>query len=128
MSYVSLINIGLMEEIIQILIFVGAMFIAVIGQNAKNKKKPSTASPQEVLEDIFPEITLQGEDKTMASSVPPPSTVRRKKAKAPAPNPPVHSVQVLSKPSKQEPKISINNRKEARRAFIYSEIFNRKYS
>ena len=39
LSYVSLINIGLMEEIIQILIFVGAMFIAVIGQNAKNKKR-----------------------------------------------------------------------------------------
>ena len=40
-----------MEEIIQILIFVGAMVIAVIGQNAKNKKKPTTTSPQEVLED-----------------------------------------------------------------------------
>ena len=28
-----------MEDIIQILIFVGAMVIAVVGQNVKNKKK-----------------------------------------------------------------------------------------
>ena len=51
-----------MEEFIQIIIFVGAMVIAVIGQNAKSKKKPMDASPQEVLEDMFPEIELQ-EDK-----------------------------------------------------------------
>ena len=68
-----------MEEIIQILIFVGAMVIAVIGQNAKNKKKPTTTSPQEVLEDMFPELTLQGEGEAMAPSVPPPAPVRRRK-------------------------------------------------
>ena len=50
-----------MEEILQILIFVGAMVIAVVGQNAKNKKKPQTASPQEVLEDMFPDIETDQE-------------------------------------------------------------------
>ena len=48
-----------MEDIIQILIFVGAMVIAVVGQSAKNKKKPDTPSPEEVLEDLFPEIEVQ---------------------------------------------------------------------
>ena len=43
-----------MEEIIQILIFVGAMVITVVGQNAKNKKKPTAASPQEGMEEAFP--------------------------------------------------------------------------
>ena len=33
-----------MEEIIQILIFVGAMVIAVIGQNAKNKIKKTISN------------------------------------------------------------------------------------
>ena len=75
-----------MEEIIQILIFVGAMVIAVIGQNAKNKKKPTTTSPQEVLEDMFPEMTLQGEGEAMAPSVPPPAPVRRRKTKTPPPS------------------------------------------
>ena len=117
-----------MEEIIQILIFVGAMVIAVIGQNAKNKKKPTTTSPQEVLEDMFPELTLQGEGEAMAPSVPSPTPVRRRKTKTPPPPPQAYPVQIPTKPSKQEQKVSIKNRKDARRAFIYSEIFNRKDS
>ena len=44
-----------MEDIIQILIFIGAMVIAVIGNNVKAKKNSKTASSQEVLEDLFPE-------------------------------------------------------------------------
>lgn len=112
-----------MEEIIQILIFVGAMVIAVIGQNAKSKKKPTTASPQEALEDLFPEIQLQKEEE----AVPAPAPVRRKKAKAPAPKQPVHPVQPSPQPPRQAKKVSISSREEARRAFIHSEIFNRKY-
>ena len=115
-----------MEEIIQILIFVGAMVIAVIGQNAKNKKKPMTASPQEVLEDMFPEITLQEEENAMPSTRQPVPERKRTSIKK-QPIPPPAAPERRKETSKQEKKISLSQKSEARRAFIYSEIFNRKY-
>ena len=116
-----------MEEIIQILIFVGAMVIAVVGQNAKNKKKPKTASPQEVLEDMFPEIEVDQEApiaEPQPTSKPKPVFKRKPHMASISPEPIQTTV---SQPPKEKEKISLNNRKEARRAFIYSEIFNRKY-
>ena len=118
-----------MEEILQILIFVGAMVIAVVGQNAKNKKKPTTTSPQEVLEDMFPDIEADQEAPIAEQEpTPKPQLVFKRKPrmasiKPQAPQPPV------SQPTKEKEKqkISLSNRKEVRRAFIYSEIFNRKY-
>ena len=115
-----------MEEIIQILIFVGAMVIAVIGQNAKNKKKPMTASPQEVLEDMFPEITLQEEENTMPPTRQPVPERKRTSVKK-QPIPPPAAPERRKETSKQEKKISLSQKSEARRAFIYSEIFKRKY-
>lgn len=116
-----------MEEIIQILIFVGAMVIAVVGQNAKNKKKPKTTSPQEVLEDMFPEIEVDQEApiaEPQPTSKPKPVFKRKPHMASISPEPIQTTV---SQPPKEKEKISLNNRKEARRAFIYSEIFNRKY-
>ena len=126
MSYVFLLYPEEMEEIIQILIFVGAMVIAVIGQNAKNKKKPMTASPQEVLEDMFPEITLQEEENTMPPTRQPIPERKRTSVKK-QPIPPPAAPERRKETSKQEKKISLSQKSEARRAFIYSEIFNRKY-
>ena len=126
MSYVFLLYPEEMEEIIQILIFVGAMVIAVIGQNAKNKKKPMTASPQEVLEDMFPEITLQEEENTMPPTRQPVPERKRTSVKK-QPIPPPAAPERRKETSKQEKKISLSQKSEARRAFIYSEIFNRKY-
>ena len=80
MSYIFLLYLEQMEEFIQIIIFVGAMVIAVIGQNAKNKKKPMTASPQEVLEDMFPEMEIQGEE-MMVPPAPQPTPANKKTTK-----------------------------------------------
>ena len=116
-----------MEEIIQILIFVGAMVIAVVGQNAKNKKKPKTTSPQEVLEDMFPEIEVDQEApiaEPQPTSKPKPVFKRKPHVASISPEPIQTTV---SQPPKEKEKISLNNRKEARRAFIYSEILKRKY-
>ena len=116
-----------MEEIIQILIFVGAMVIAVVGQNAKNKKKTKTTSPQEVLEDMFPEIEVDQEApiaEPQPTSKPKPVFKRKPHMASISPEP----IQTtFSQPPKEKEKISLNNRKEARRAFIYSEILKRKY-
>lgn len=113
-----------MEEIIQILIFVGAMVIAVVGQNAKNKKKPATVNPEEVLEDAFPHIespTPLAEEvrplrrASRKSSVPPRTPMQEPDKSTPSPAP------------RKTDRIRLNTRSEARRAFIHSEIFNRKY-
>ena len=115
-----------MEEIIQILIFVGAMIIAVIGQNAKKKKKPMVASPKEVLEDIFPEIEIKEETKVVSKSKQPIpsrniSSVKKKNMSQ------THSLIQRKETSNSGKKINLNQKSEAKRAFIYSEIFNRKF-
>jgi hypothetical protein len=116
-----------MEEILQILIFVGAMVIAVVGQNAKNKKKPTTTSPQEVLEDMFPEIhedqeTIFLEQKKASETN---SLLKRTPHKIPITTQSIDKLNI--KPSSQKTKTIRICRKEAKKAFIYSEIFNRKY-
>ena len=106
------------------------MVIAVVGQSAKNKKKPVMPSSGEVLEDIFPDIEAAQEPTDMPSPQPirpkvktPKRTFHQTKPNprtAPASTPP---------PASQKPtqKVRISTREEARRAFIHSEIFNRKY-
>lgn len=115
-----------MEEIIQILIFVGAMAIAVIGQNAKNKKKPMTASPQEVLEDIFPDIECQ-EEEAIVPPTPKPVSSHKKTSKKTPPSFVSNSSVSCKEPPKPNKKITLNSREKAKQAFIFSEIFNRKY-
>lgn len=117
-----------MDEIIQILVFAGAMIVSVVIQSAKNKKKPKTVSPQEVLEDMFPDLKEFQEEAPAETEPVRPVVVppKRKPFKAKAkPEPPKQDVSAPVSPKAD--KIRINTRKEAKRAFIYSEIFNRKY-
>lgn len=119
-----------MEEIIQILIFVVAMVIAVVGQNAKSKKKPVQPSAGEVLEDIFPDIesTQEPMDEPLPQPLRPEVKVTKRTFRQAKPSP---RMDTPSKPLRTSPKptqkIRISTREEARRAFIHSEIFNRKY-
>lgn len=119
-----------MEEFIQILIFAGAMIASVVIQSAKNKKKSGTTSPKEVLEEVFPEIE-EIQEEMPADSQPikqPVANFKRKSFKANKKEEPVKPVVPPSEPMrKKDRNIRLSNREEARRAFIYSEIFNRKY-
>jgi len=118
-----------MDEIIQIVIFVAAMGLSLlVQQKSKPNKKPATPSPKELLEDMFPEIEEPQETVVVRPVSAPPSTERRKTPFTPHPNlrhksPPT----TPPAPIRQEKKISLSSKEEARRAFIYSEIFNRKY-
>ena len=117
-----------MDEIIQILVFAGAMIASVVIQSAKNKKKPKTPSPQEVLEDMFPDIE-EFQEVPQPEAEPAPKKVvspKRKPSKAKSKPEPVVQVAPSSDNQKKD-NICLNTRKEARKAFIYSEIFNRKY-
>ena len=120
-----------MEEFIQIFIFVSAMVISVVIQNGKNKKKTKVTSPQEVLHYMFPEIEktqekLQTEMKI--EKIPIPNSEKKKsnrkinnqiyRYEISSPTPPI---------KKKERIINLNSKEEAKKAFIYSEIFKRKY-
>ena len=115
-----------MEEYIQILIFVGAMFIMIVQQSIKEKKKPKTSPfPEgEILEEVFPDLANNEE-------IPQPQPSKKSSPKKKRPQPsakpfkPVSETPAPSSPSKG--KIRLSSREEAKRAFIYSEIFNRKY-
>ena len=106
------------------------MVIAVVGQSAKNKKKPVMPSSGEVLEDLFPDIEATPESVDVPSPQPlrtETKTMKRAYRQAkPAPRTATPSTPPPASP-KPTQKVRINTREEARRAFIHSEIFNRKY-
>ena len=117
-----------MEDIIQILIFVGAMVIAVVGKSAKDKKKPMAPSPEEVLEDVFPDVSYQHVEEA-APQVQPvrPSAFKRAPEKKRTSFVEPQQPSACKVTSKQTDRIKLSTRAEARKAFIHSEIFNRKY-
>ena len=120
-----------MDEIIQIGVFIAIMVAAVVQQNAKSKRKPSTASPAEVLEDLFPELKQEKETTVEPPTVAERPVVRTRKSASSRTQPQTSKTAPVSKGTAssdgQGKKIRLSNREEARRAFIYSEIFNRKY-
>ena len=102
-------------EIVQVLIFVVIIAIAIVQQITKAKKETATPSPHEVLTDMFPTIEeIEGEGQTVS-----PRPVKSKPQPAYKKN--------KDKLSDENTRIKLSTREEARRAFIYSEIFNRKY-
>jgi len=106
-----------MEDIIQVLFYVAIAVIAIVSRTT-NKEKPATPSPRKVLEEAFPNI------ETKQHTVAPEQTFHQTEPapiRAAVPDTPP---QASRKPIQ---KVRINTRREARKAFIHSEIFNRKY-
>ena len=115
-------------DIIQVIIFIVIIVVAIVQQISKAGKEKKTPSPKEVLTDMFPEI---GEE-SIGEKLPVSPTRKVRKPQAPRmqhqpviKQPPV-SPREETKKEKQTP-IKLSTKEEARRAFIYSEIFNRKY-
>ena len=103
-------------EIVQVLIFMVIIAIAIVQQITKAKKETGTPSPREVLTDMFPTIEETEEEEQTISPRPIKCTPR-----------PIRKKNTRHTPSDEKKRIALNTREEARRAFIYSEIFNRKY-
>lgn len=121
-----------MEDIIQTLFYVAVIAIAIISRITNNKEKTETPSPEEVLEDVFPNIETYQEEPVNMTPSPEAAvqeTVVPEQTFSPVETTPSVIIPHTSPPTLQNPvkTIRINTRKEARKAFIYSEIFNRKY-
>ena len=119
-----------MEDIIQILVFAGIMIFTAIVKSLKASEKQETSSPKEVLKDLFPDVMENPEE---VEAVPviltphsEPVTQQTKVIEEVHPIPPVSPI--IPVPNlKKDKDIRFRTKQDARRAFIYSEIFNRKY-
>lgn len=115
-------------DIIQVIIFIVIIVVAIVQQISKAGKEKKTPSPKEVLTDMFPEI---GEE-NIREELPVSPT---RKVRKPQTHRMQHQLVVKQTPAspREEAKkekrtpIKLSTKEEARRAFIYSEIFNRKY-
>ena len=117
-----------MEEILQILKLVAPVVLIVIAVISRSSKKqyPET-SPEEALEEMFPDTDdLQPEEKAPQAQTIRPIPIKRTSKKSCTPRVELQQVTPTAPPSKTE-RIKLSTRAEARKAFIYSEIFNRKY-
>ena len=115
-------------DIIQVIIFIIIIVAAIVQQISKTGKEKKTPSPKKVLADIFPEIEQENieEDLPVSSvqTVRTPQTPRMQHQ--PMVKKPTDSPRKENKREDRTP-IRLSTKEEARRAFIYSEIFNRKY-
>ena len=114
--------------IICMLVVIVKIFQAV--KETKKPVQPQQPIPAPEFEPVFegtePQVPIE------EAVIPIPRPKRRKKKEAPKPEilhieTPAPEKHILYVP-KTDGSIRLNNQKEAKRAFIYSEIFNRKYS
>lgn len=115
-------------DIIQVIIFIVIIVVAIVQQISKAGKEKKTPSPKEVLTDMFPEIGKENIREELPVS--PTRKVRKPQTHRMQHQPVVKqtpaSPREEAKKEKRTP-IKLSTKEEARRAFIYSEIFNRKY-
>lgn len=122
-----------MEDIIQFLIIIGALFIGFVAQNKKKKRqtdeeafppilcyeeKRRRRSQKYRLETLIPSVSQISIDVYSPKTITLPVSVQKK------PTQPSTSV---TKKEASANRIQLRSPQKAREAFIYSEIFTRKY-
>lgn len=121
-----------MEDIFQFLIFAAFAAFGII-QTIKDKKKSEIQIPEdnETTEEAFPEMEFGEYIPQTTKPVEQQTTFHTPYFTEGSSS--IRPSRVTAKPMRSKPqqhskeKIKLDNRKEARKAFIYSEIFNRKY-
>lgn len=120
-----------MEDIFQILVFVAFAVLSFLPALNKGKKdsdsqpQPQPFLSEEELEEVFPAWV---EDEVPAQPSPQMIKEKREMNRQVLSEENCEKVSSKEKPAGVDKKIRLNSRSEAKRAFIYSEIFNRKYS
>lgn len=120
-----------MESILSLLL-IGAIYSVVYV--VKSLRTPADKGGAPVFGESFPTIEVLGPERPDAAAVPQPPVAEcrtapakpRTRANEPSPRVVAPAVQE-EKQGKRERLVKIGNKSEAKRAFLYSEIFNRKY-
>lgn len=117
-----------------IVILIGIIVASIAQQLPKaNKDKKKVASPQEILEDAFPDMEPDAESDAGHAEKPytwndRPAVKQVRRGKTPPPKKNIPHTPLTEHKETHCSPLRLSTREEARRAFLYSEIFNRKYN
>lgn len=114
-------------DIIQVLVFLGIIGWGLFQARTQKQKKPKRAK---TVRQAPPTASFSVEEEIPEEVIPAPVPEARKKRRNTSVKPSTpKEEQALNVPKKEEqkPEIAFRNAADARRAFIYSEIFRRKY-
>lgn len=113
--------------VIQVLVFLGIIGWGLFQARTQKQKKPKRA--RTVRQTPPAAFFSVEEEEIVEEGVPAPVPEAGKGKRYTAVKPSGEKEQVLNVPEKEErkPEIALRNAADARRAFIYSEIFRRKY-
>lgn len=113
-------------DIIQVLVFLGIISWGLFQARTQKQKKPKRVK---TVRQAPPATSFSVEEEIPEEVIPAPVPEARKKRRYTSAKPSTSNEQVLNVPKKEEqkPEIAFRNAADARRAFIYSEIFCRKY-
>lgn len=113
-------------DVIQILVFLGIIGWGLFQARTQKQKKPKRVK---TVRQTPPAASFSVEEEVPEEVIPAPVPEARKKRRYTSAKPSTPKEQALNVPKKEElkPEIAFRNAADARRAFIYSEIFRRKY-
>ena len=113
-------------DVIQILVFLGIIGWGLFQARTQKQKKPKRVK---IVRQTPPAASFSVEEEVLEEVIPAPVPEARKKRRYTSAKPSTSKEQALNVPKKEEqkPEIAFRNAADARRAFIYSEIFRRKY-
>lgn len=113
-------------DIVQILVFLGIIGWGLFQARIQKQKQPKRVK---AVKPIPPAASFSVEEEVPEEVIPAPVPEARKKRRYTSAKPSTPKEQALNVPKKEEqkPEIAFRNAADARRAFIYSEIFHRKY-
>lgn len=114
-------------DVIQVLVFLGIIGWGLFQARTQKQKKPKRA--RTVRQTPPAAFFSVEEEEVTEEEIPAPGTEARKGKRYTSVKPSGKKEQVLNVPEKEErkPEIALRNATDARQAFIYSEIFRRKY-
>lgn len=116
-------------DVIQILVFLGIIGWGLFQARTQKQKKPKRVKTVRQASPAASFSVEEVEEEVPEEVIPAPVPEARKKRRYTSAKPSTPKEQALNVPKKEEqkPEIVFRNAADARRAFIYSEIFRRKY-
>lgn len=113
-------------DVIQVLVFLGIIGWGLFQARTQKQKKPKRVKN---VNQTPSAASFSVEEEIPEEVIPEPVRKTRKKQKYTSVKPSIPKEQALNVPKEEEqkPEIIFRNPADARRAFIYSEIFRRKY-